>query len=128
MFRTLETPNLLIDEFIRRITPAINNGNIDAMYQAARQLESNLNYGMQKRCVQYYIKAAEKNPAAMIRLGEIYEQGFYDVPADKKKADTLYVEGLRLLYMLATHDHPNAAVALGRVALEGLGMECNTHN
>lgn len=126
VFRTLDTPNLLIDEFIRRITPAIDNGNIDAMYQAARQLESSPNYEIQKRCVQYYIKAAEKNPAAMIRLGEIYEQGFYAVPVDKKKADTVYAEGLRLLVMLASHDHPNATVCLGRAALEGLGIECNT--
>lgn len=116
----------MIDEFISRITPAIDNGNIDAMYQAARQLENSPHYEMQKRCIQYYIKAAEKNPAAIIRLGEIYKQGFYDVPADKKKADALYAEGLRLLYMLASHDYPNAAVNFGRAALEGLGMECNT--
>ena len=116
---------LILDEKIDRLTPAINNGNIDASYRLARILEGNPNYEIQKRCVQYYIKAAEKNPAAMIRLGEVYEQGFYDVPVDKKKADALYAEGLRLLYMLASHDHPNAAGALGRAALEGLGMKHN---
>lgn len=121
----LGNDRLMLDEKIDRLTPAVNNGNIDASYRLARVLEGNPNYEIQKRCVQYYIKASEKNPAAMIRLGEVYEQGFYDVPADKKKADALYAEGLRLLYMLASHDHPNAAVALGRAALEGLGMKHN---
>lgn len=119
----LETPNLIVDEAIRRLEPLIANDNIDAEYQLARLLEANPDYKIQKRCFPYYLTGALRNPLAMIRLAEIFEQGFYDVQVDKKAANKFYAEGLRLLFMLTNHGHPNAAAALGRAALEGLGME-----
>ena len=122
----VQTPNQLIEELERRLIPLIENGNTDAAYRAARILEENTNYETQKRCVQYYIKAAGKDPAAMIRLAEIYEQGFCDVKADSKRANMYYKEGLRLLGILAFFNyHPLAVANLGRAALEGLGMDCN---
>ncbi len=122
-YKTLGTPNLLLDEIIDRLTPAINNGNIDASYRLAIMLKGNHNYEIQKRCVEYYTKSAEYNPAAMIRLGEIYAQGFYDVQPDTEKANAYYSEGLRLLFMLSNHGHPLSVAALGRASLEGLGMK-----
>lgn len=122
-YKTLETPNLLIDEIIDRLTPAINNGNVEVSYRLARILENNPNYETQKRCVQYYMKSAEYNPAAMVRLGEIYEQGFYDVKPDNNKASSYYSEGVRLVFMLAYHGHPLSIANAARVTLEGIWVK-----
>ena len=122
-YKTFGTPNLLLDEIIDRLTPAVNNGNVEISYRLARMLEENPSYEIQKRCVEYYVKSAEYSPAAMIRLGEIYEQGFYDVQPDVEKANAYYSEGLRLLFMLSNHGHPLSVAELGRASLEGLGMK-----
>lgn len=122
-YQTIETPNLFLDEIIDRLTPAVNNGNIEVSYRIARMLEGNRSYENQKRCVQYYTKSAEYNPAAMVRLGEIYEQGFYDVKPDDNKANQYYSEGLRLLFMLSNHGHPLSIANLAHAAIEGLGMK-----
>lgn len=124
-YEVLSTPNLLLEEIIDRLTPAINNGNIDASYMLARLLERNQNYDTQKLCYRYY-SMSDKNPAAMIRLGEIYEQGFYDIQPDTQKANECYAEGLRLLFMLGNNGSPLAIANLGHAALEGLGMKQNT--
>ena len=62
-------------------------------------------------------------PEAMIRMGEIYEQGFYDVKPNPKRADSYYKEGTRILSLLASQGMPSAAVALGHVYIEGLGTK-----
>ncbi len=126
-YKTIVTPNLLIDEFIYRVSPFVTNGITDAAYRIARVLESNhKNYQYKNEIVYYYSVAAKTDPAAMIRLGEIYEQGFYGVQPDAEKANTYYTEGLRLLFMLSHHGHPLSIYNLARAAIEGLGMKQDT--
>ena len=40
------------------------------------------------------------HPEAMIRMGEVYEQGFYGVKPNLKKANFYYKEGTRILSLL----------------------------
>ena len=116
--------DLFADEKIDRLEEFMNHNNHTAVYAASLILESEWN----KSAVDYMLRAAEINPEAMIRLGEIYEQGFYDLKEDKKLSDNYYREGSRLLTLLADEGHSRACAELGRVYLEGLGVKQNTLN
>ena len=59
-----------------------------------------ISYDNQKKCVPYLTQAAMVHPEAMIRMGEVYEQGFYDVKPDKKRLVMLL-----LLLMLLMFPH-----------------------
>ena len=121
------TQGLLIDEYVDRLAPFCDAGNLSALYNTARVLEGDAaNFENQKKAVPYLTKAATAQPAAMIRMGEVLEQGFYGVKPDKKKADMYYKEGIRILSMLASQGMPAAANELGRVYLEGLGVKQDT--
>lgn len=71
----------------------------------------------------YLTQAAMINPDAMIRMGEVQEQGFYGVKKNSKRADFYYKEGIRILSLLASQGLPSAAVSLGHVYIEGLGTK-----
>ena len=123
-YETINTPNLLIDEFIDRVSIFVAKGITDAAYRISRVVEGfNKNYQYKNEIVQYYSIAAKTDPAAMIRLGEIYEHGFYGIQPDVEKANAYYSEGLRLLFMLSNHGHPLSINNLARAAIEGLGMK-----
>lgn len=81
------------------------------------------NYENQKKCVPYLTQAAMVDPEAMIRMGEVQEQGFYDVKPNPKRAEFYFKEGTRILSLLASQGMPSAAVELGHVYIEGLGTK-----
>lgn len=56
-------------------------------------------------------------------MGEVQEQGFYDVKANPKRAKAYFDEGIRLLSLLASQGLPSAAAELGHVYIEGLGTK-----
>ena len=123
----LADTNALLDEVIDRLGELREKGNHLAYYLTAVRLELDLNnYENQKKCVPYLTQAAMVHPEAMIRMGEVYEQGFYDVKPNKKRADFYYKEGTRILSLLASQGLPSAAVELGHVYIEGLGTKQDT--
>ena len=120
------TEGLLLDETIDRLAELRNKGNHTAFYDTALRLERETkteNYENQKKCVPYLTQAAMLNPEAMIRMGEVQEQGFYDVKPNPKRAEFYFKEGTRILSLLASQGLPSAAVALGHVYIEGLGTK-----
>lgn len=118
------TNGLLLDEVIDRLAEFREKGSHAAFYATASRLElETQNYENQKKCVSYLTQAAMADPEAMIRMGEIYEQGFYDVKPNPKRADSYFKEGTRILSLLASQGLPSAAVALGHVYIEGLGTK-----
>ncbi len=120
----LNTKGLLLDETIDRLAELRNKGNHTAFSATALRLElETQNYENQKKCVPYLTQAAMVNPEEMIRIGEVQEQGFYDVKPNPKRADSYYKEGTRILSLLASQGLPSAAVALGHVYIEGLGTK-----
>ncbi len=120
----LNTKGLLLEEVIDRLADMREKGSHEAFYQTAYRLElETQNYENQKKCVPYLTQAAMADPEAMIRMGEIYEQGFYDVKPNPKRAESYYKEGTRILSLLASQGLPSAAVALGHVYIEGLGTK-----
>ena len=117
------TPGLLLEEYIDRLAPLRDKGNYSAIQGTALIYEAVDDYETQKKAVPYLTQAAMVHPEAMIRMGEVYEQGFYDVKPNPKKADFYYKEGTRILSLLAAQGLPFAAVALGHVYIEGLGTK-----
>ncbi|MBR1486655.1 MAG: sel1 repeat family protein, partial [Synergistaceae bacterium] len=120
----LNTKGRLLDESINRLEGLRGNENHTVFYNMASRLEREItNYENQKKCVPFYTQAAMTDPDAMIRMGEIYEQGFYDVKPNPKRADSYYKEGIRILSLLASQGMPSAAAQLGHVYIEGLGTK-----
>ena len=120
----LNTSGLLLEEYVNRLEPIREKGNYSALQATAITYESmGGNYETQKKAVPYITQAAMVHPEAMIRMGEVYEQGFYDVKPNPKKAEFYYKEGIRILSLLAAQGLPSAAVALGHVYIEGLGTK-----
>ena len=118
---------LLLEEVIDRLEEGRNRNNIAAIYATFLRLEADAgNFESQKASVPYLTQAAMVHPEAMIRMGEVQEQGFYGVKPNKKKADFYYKEGTRILTQLAAQGLPVATVALGHVYLEGLGTKQDT--
>ena len=118
------TKGLLLDEVIDRLGEFRDKGSHATFRATAYRLElETKNYENQKKCVPYLTQAAMADPEAMIRMGEIYEQGFYDVKPNPKRADSYYKEGTRILSLLASQGLPSAAAALGHVYIEGLGTK-----
>ena len=141
--------NLLLDEVVDRLTPFAEAGNYTAIYAIARKYTSEpwnpykamgtsefqkpekskgdayseAFFGTQKKSVPYFTRAAAVHPEAMIRMGEIQEQGFYDVKANPKRAKSYFDEGIRILSLLASQGLPSAAAELGHVYIEGLGTK-----
>lgn len=121
------TPNLLLEEYIDRLDPYVKEGNYKAIYNTFDRYERQFeNFEVQKKCLPYLTTAAMVIPDAMIRMGEVQEQGFYGVKANKKRAETYYKEGIRLLSLLASQGMPTAAAQLGHVYIEGLGTKQDT--
>ena len=81
------------------------------------------NFETQKCGVPYLTRAAVIDPRAMIRMGEVQEQGFYDVKTNPKRAKAYYDEEIRILSLLASKWLPGAAAELGHVYIEGLGTK-----
>ena len=120
----LGTKGLLLEEVIDRLAEFRDKGSHAAFYATADRLELETeNYENQKKCVPYLTQAAMIDLEAMIRMGEVYEQGFYDVKPNPKRADSYYKEGTRILSLLASQGMPSAAAQLGHVYIEGLGTK-----
>lgn len=118
--------DLLPEEVLGRLAPGVENGDACSAYCSFLTLEGG-NFDSQKKAVPYLIKAAENGYAhASVRLGEIFDQGFYGVKPDKEKAAQYFNWGLWLLTLLADQGSPYAAGHLGRVYLEGLGVKQDT--
>lgn len=119
--------NLLLEEVVDRLKPMAEAGVFAAIYDTFLRFELDAgNVENQKKSVPYLTMAAMLDPRAMIRMGEVQEQGFYGVKPDKKKAEMYYEEGTRILSLLASQGLPCAAVELGRVYLEELGTKQDT--
>lgn len=103
----------MLEEYIDRLAPLRDKGNYSAIQCTALIYEAVSDYETQKKAVPYITQAAMVQPEAMIRMGEVYEQGFYDVKPNLKKADFYYKEGTRILSLLAAQGLPFATVALG---------------
>ena len=120
----LNTNGLLLEEVVDRLAELRNKGNHAAFYATSLRLEKEIeNYEAQKKCVPYLTQAAMVHPEAMIRMGEVQEQGFYDVKPNPKRAEFYFKEGIRILSLLASQGMPSAAKALGHVYIEGLGTK-----
>ncbi len=112
---------LTLEEAIELLAQYSDANLANALYVSGVLLERG-EFQDQKRCVSYLERAAKVgHPDAMIRMGEIYDQGFYDVKPDKQRAAAYWKEGRRVLAMLADDGLPAAANELGRLYLEGLG-------
>ncbi len=84
-------------EAFRLAVAAAEENNYPAMYQAAYFLENG--FGCERdvdRAVRYYTASAEHGiMSSMIRLYEIYKDGFEHIPADKSKASHyLWLSGI----------------------------------
>ena len=122
-----ERNNLLLEEVVDRLEEGRNAGNYAAIYDTFLRYEEEVsNFDTQKKCLPYLTQAAMIHPEAMIRMGEVQEQGFYGVKANPKKAKAYYDEGTRILSLMASQGLPCAAAALGHVYLEGLGTKQDT--
>lgn len=120
----LNTQGILRDEVVDRLADFREKGSHAAFYGTFLILEAdNKDFEAQKRSVQYLTQAAMIHPDAMIRMGEVQEQGFYGVKKNSKRADFYYKEGIRILSLLASQGLPSAAVSLGHVYIEGLGTK-----
>ena len=120
----LNTQGLLRDEVVDRLAEFREKGSHAAFYGTFLILEAdNKDFEAQKRSVQYLTQAAMAHPDAMIRMGEVQEQGFYGVKPNPKRADFYYKEGIRILSLLASQGLPGAAASLGHVYIEGLGTK-----
>ena len=120
----LSTQGLLRDEVVDRLADFREKGSHAAFYGTFLRLEDdNQDFEAQKRSVQYLTQAAMIHPEAMIRMGEVQEQGFYDVKPNPKRAEFYFKEGTRILSLLASQGLPRAAVSLGHVYIEGLGTK-----
>ena len=120
----LNTPGLLLEEIVDRLNEYVKNGNYAAIQATFIALENDVeNFESQKKSVPFLTQAAMVHPEAMIRMGEVQEQGFYGVKPNKKKADFYYKEGIRILSLLAAQGMPSAAAELGHVYIEGLGTK-----
>ena len=132
----LSDNNLLLDEVVDRLAPLAEAGSHAAVYATFKRLENETgnfeienetgNFETQKRGVPYLTRAATVDPRAMIRMGEVQEQGFYGVNANSKRAKAYYDEGIRILSLLASQGLPSAAAELGHVYIEGLGTKQDT--
>ena len=122
--KILTANGLLLNEVVDRLAEFRDKGNHAAFNATVLRLEQETgNYENQKKCVPYLTQAAMVDPEAMIRMGEVYEQGFYDVKPNPKRAEFYYKEGIRILSLLASQGLPLAAAALGHVYIEGLGTK-----
>ena len=120
----LNTQGILRDEVVDRLADFREKGSHAAFYGTFLILEAdNKDFEAQKRSVQYLTQAAMIHPDAMIRMGEVQEQGFYGVKKNSKRADFYYKEGIRILSLLASQGLPSAANSLGHVYIEGLGTK-----
>ena len=120
----LSDNNLLLDEVVDRLASLAEAGSHAAVYATFKRLENETkDFEAQKRGVPYLTRAATIDPAAMIRMGEVQEQGFYGVNPNPKRAKAYYDEGIRILSLLASQGLPCAAVELGHVYIEGLGTK-----
>ena len=116
--------NLLLDEVVDRLAPFEEAGSHAAIWATFLRLENETgNFETQKRGVPYLTRAATVDTRAMIRMGEVQEQGFYGVNANSKRAKAYYDEGIRILSLLASQGLPSAAAELGHVYIEGLGTK-----
>ena len=123
----LSDNNLLLDEVVDRLAPLAEAGSHAAIWATFLRLENETgNFETQKRGVPYLTRAATVDPRAMIRMGEVQEQGFYGVNANSKRAKAYYDEGIRILSLLASQGLPSAAAELGHVYIEGLGTKQDT--
>ena len=129
----LADKSLLLDEVVDRLAPLAEAGSHAAIWATFFRLENEtkksgfgnetIDFESQKRGVPYLTRAAMVDPVAMIRMGEVHEQGFYGVKANPKRAKAYYDEGIRILSLLASQGLPSAAAELGHVYIEGLGTK-----
>ena len=115
------TNGLLVQEVFDRLAEFREKGNYAALKYTFYALEDSGNFENQKKAVQYLTQASMVEPQAMIRMGEVLEQGFYGVTPNPKKAAFYFDEGRRILSLLAAQGMPQAANALGHIYIEGLG-------
>ena len=117
------TNGLLVQEVFDRLEEFREKGNYSALYRTFLTLENSGNFENQKKSVEFLTQASMVQPAAMIRMGEVLEQGFYGVNPNPKKAAFYFNEGRRILSLLAAQGMPQAALVLGHVYIEGLGTK-----
>ena len=95
------TNGLTVQEVFDRLEEFREKGNYSAIQRTFRVLEDSGNFEIQKKSVQYLTQASMVQPEAMIRMGEVQEQGIYGVAPNPKKAAFYFNEGIRILTLLA---------------------------